>query len=218
VRQTFPSVKIYASPALSAALDGFLAGYADQLKQAIASNTQSSEQQQGFRDELALIEAGQKLAPDEILSQSGKRKISGRGIAINLEAHSVTAGDIWILDPSSGTLVAGDLVTLPFPFFDTACPSRWKESLDRLASAKFERLVPGHGAPMTRSAFELYRKAFAGLLTCAASDRSPEVCTEGWLRDAGAEKDQKLARVLAGYYMENSLRAAPDQRAKLCGE
>jgi hypothetical protein len=40
-----------------------------------------------------------------------------------------------------GTLVAGDLVTLPVPFLDTAKPLVWKEALARLSKVKFERLV-----------------------------------------------------------------------------
>ena len=52
---------------------------------------------------------------------------------MTLEARAVTAGDVWLFDPATRVLAAGDLVTLPAPFLDTACPERWKAALDRVA-------------------------------------------------------------------------------------
>jgi hypothetical protein len=133
----------------------------------------------------------------------------------------VTAADVWLLDRASGVLVAGDLVTLPAPFLDTACPRGWEAALARVAASEFRLLVPGHGAPMTRQDFESYRTAFGSLLRCAASERAATDCVDGWFRDGGAllaSQDSAFARSLVSYYVENSLRAAPAAVAKLCGE
>jgi glyoxylase-like metal-dependent hydrolase (beta-lactamase superfamily II) len=60
-------------------------------------------------------------------------------------ALGTSGGDLWLLDPASGTLVVGDFVTLPVPFFDTACAERWQRRLRQLAALPFERMVPGQG-------------------------------------------------------------------------
>ena len=188
----FPDVKIYASGAFNDARKGFLANYAKQLEEMIARTT--GEEQQRFRTELALIQAAEQLAPDEVIT--GTRRIGP--LELHLEKDAVTAGDLWIFDRNSGTLVAGDLVTLPVPFLDTACPANWKASLDHLAAVKFKRLIPGHGPVLNREQFERYRTAYANFLTCQND------CETAWLKDVGdlvPESDHAFTRQLLGYYL-----------------
>jgi glyoxylase-like metal-dependent hydrolase (beta-lactamase superfamily II) len=122
----------------------------------------------------------------------------------------VTAGDVWVFDPETRVLLAGDLVTLPAPFFESACPARWRASLAHLEKTPFDRLVPGHGAPITKPEFAVYRKAFSNLLDCAAGNASRNDCMDGWLSDASAlihsSQDASYARTLIGYYLDNYLR------------
>lgn len=220
VRAAYPHARFYASDALADALKGFLANYRAQLEQAIA---QSSDDQakQAWRDEIAIIDAGAKLAPDELVRGSRTLTIGGRTLQLHLEKHSVTAGDVWVLDLDAHVLVAGDLVTLPVPFLDTACPAHWKTALDDLAHADFRQLIPGHGAPMSRADFETYRKAFGKLLVCAGGKSPKSACVDGWIGDASpliAETDRAFAKTLLDYYIDNALRADPKKTAKLCGE
>lgn len=224
IRAAFPDVEIHASPALAGAMTGFLARYREQLEAMVEGAADDPEAQAPFLAELAILDAGTALAPDETVTASGERTLAGRTLRIGLETHAVTAGDLWLLDPETGVLAAGDLVTLPAPFFDTACPERWRSALDRLAETGFELLVPGHGEPMTRAAFETYRRAFGALLDCAASsERANEACIDGWLDGAGdliPEPDRPLARSLLAYYLDASLLATPSdpaKRAELCG-
>jgi hypothetical protein len=94
-------------------------------------------------------------------------------------------------------------------------------ALGHLAEAKLELLVPGHGARMTREQFESYRAGFEALLDCAASDQPEKVCVDGWMRDLGPlipESDRDFARTLLQYYIPNSLRAAAEKIARLCGD
>lgn len=194
IRERWPSVRIYASDAIHDALKGFLANYAKQLKPG---------------PELALIQAGDKLAPTDVIDVSGPRTIAGRKLEVNLEKNAVTAGDVWIFDPKTKVLVAGDLVTLPVPFFDTACPKRWQEALDHLAAKDFGVLIPGHGFILFRHSFERYRTAFGNLLACAASSQTNAQCADAWLKDADflVEKDQTdYARAALDYYLTNVLR------------
>jgi glyoxylase-like metal-dependent hydrolase (beta-lactamase superfamily II) len=107
-----------------------------------------------------------------------------------------------VLDEKTGVLIAGDLVTLPAPFLDTACPARWGESLDRLAKVEFDLLVPGHGAPMTHTQFASYRTAYRDLLAC---DKPKEQCIDAWVRGVGplmSGADERVTRVLMDYYVD----------------
>lgn len=220
VREAFPEVRIWASGALAQARLGFLADYRGQLVAAIEAS-QDPAARAAWKQELSLIDAGPALAPDEVVTAGGSRTIAGRPLEIGLERHAVTAGDIWVLDPETGVLAAGDLVTLPAPLLDTACPSGWQAALDRLASLDFEILVPGHGAPMTKDELEVYRSGFAALRSCAASDRTDQACIDGWLHDLGPlvpEADRELARALLQYYLQSSLRAPHQTLDHWCAE
>ncbi len=219
VRAAFPEVQVYASGAIDEAMHGFLAGYRKQLEGAIAQSKDPA-QIDSWREEIARIDAGRALYPDIVIDKTQTQRIAGRDFSLHLESHAVTAGDIWVFDPRSRVLAAGDLVTLPVPFLDTACPARWGDALGELARADFKTLIPGHGAPMSRAQFAAYRGAYAKLLACAAGDKNKSVCADGWLKDAQpllADGDLQFVRSLLDYYIDNSLRAPPDRRNKLCG-
>lgn len=218
VRREYPNVRIYASGALEGAMKGFLANYRSQLE-SIIPKTEDPKQQEAYRGEIAIIDSGRALYPDETITQTGPRTIAGRKFDVHLETRTVTAGDVWLVDRESGMVVAGDLVTLPAPFLDTACPARWREALDRLASMNFKTLVPGHGAVMSKAGFLTYRTAFDRLLDCAASNEEKNVCADGWLRDAVPlieETDEAFNKGIVSYYVD-VLRGDPAKTATLCG-
>ncbi|MBK9965452.1 MAG: MBL fold metallo-hydrolase [Holophagales bacterium] len=219
VKAAYPSVRVYASSAIDGALKGFLATYRAQLLEMIA-RAPEPEKTKEWRDEVARIDSGRALGPDEVVTSSGQREIAGRRLELHLESRAVTEGDVWIFDSATHVLVAGDLVTLPVPFLDTACPARWEAGLERLSTTDFRLLVPGHGAPMTRPAFETYRTAFDRLLSCASSPQEKEACVEGWMKDAGsllAGEDAGFVRSLADYYVGSVLRGDEKRLARLCG-
>ncbi|HEX7914810.1 MBL fold metallo-hydrolase [Rudaea sp.] len=218
IREAYPDVRVYASMAIAGAMGGFLANYRKQLVEAIAQ-TKGEKTAQSYRDEIAIIDAGHALYPDEVVAKSGTRRIAGRDFELHLQARAVTEGDVWLYDPATRTLVAGDLVTLPVPLFDTACPARWQSALADLDRVQFKTLVPGHGAPMQRTQFAVYRHAYANLLACAATDKDKNACIDGWLADAKpllADADTAFVRMLAGYYIDNSLRAPKAKIDQLC--
>ncbi|HUR80366.1 MAG TPA: MBL fold metallo-hydrolase, partial [Thermoanaerobaculia bacterium] len=188
----FAGVPIYASGAFAEARGGFLANYAKQLEEMIAKS--GGEEKQRFETELALIRNGDALQPTVVVTEN--RKLGA--LELHLEKDAVTAGDLWIFDPKSKTLVAGDLITLPVPFLDTACPQKWKGALDRLSAVKFDRVIPGHGPVMTRAQFERYRTAYVNFLTCEKE------CEAQWLKDVGdlvPESEHEFTKQLLGYYL-----------------
>jgi glyoxylase-like metal-dependent hydrolase (beta-lactamase superfamily II) len=172
-----------------------------------------------MRAEVALIDQGAALGPTEIVAKSATLDIAGRVLQVNLETHAVTAGDVWVFDPETRLLFAGDLVTLPAPFFESACPSRWRSALAHLEKQPFDLLVPGHGSAMHKKGFTAYAKAFSSLLACAAGDAPKNVCIDGWINEAPAlidSKDVSYARTLIAYYMDNYLRHPSERVRTLC--
>ncbi len=209
LRAAYPKLTVYASPAIDEAMSGFLA---DSRKQALQFLEQPGDpvQQADVRADVATIESGKAVYPDINITAAGERILAGRPLRIGFEADSVTAGDVWLFDAATDTLAAGDLVTLPVPFFDTACPEKWSESLARLQEVKFKLLVPGHGPVMDRKMFGTYRSAFDKLVQCAASKAEPGTCRDGWIADAAPlladDEQRKLAGMLLDYYLGVVLR------------
>jgi glyoxylase-like metal-dependent hydrolase (beta-lactamase superfamily II) len=219
LRAAFPGIPVYASSAIVGARKGFLADYRAHLVTEIAQPGKTPESQASMRAEIALIDQGADLGPTNVVKKSILLTIAGRRLQLHLESHAVTAGDVWVLDPETHVLLAGDLVTLPAPFFESACPSGWQTSLAHLSKAPFEWLVPGHGAPMRRPAFDAYRKAFSNLLACAAGDAAKNSCVDGWVADAAellGSDDVSYSRTLIGYYIENYLRHPTERIQKFC--
>jgi glyoxylase-like metal-dependent hydrolase (beta-lactamase superfamily II) len=219
LRSEYPDARVYASGAIDAALHGFLADYRATLRKQLDEAKGDAVKQAGLRDELAIIDAGAQLAPDERVTATRERYLVGRKMTVGLVRNAATPGDVYLLDPASGVLASGDLVTLPVPFLDTACPQGWRRALDTLHTVQFELIVPGHGAPMRREEFEAYRRAYGHLLDCAGTTHSKAECTEGWLHDVGPlvpPSQQQFARVLLDYYMDRSLRADAKHTAAMC--
>jgi glyoxylase-like metal-dependent hydrolase (beta-lactamase superfamily II) len=219
LRAAFPDIRVYASSAIDGARGGFLADYRAQLVAEIAGSAKNPEARESMRAEVALIDVGPALGPTETITASGPVTIAGRVLRLHLESHAVTAGDVWVFDPETRVLLAGDLVTLPAPFFESACPARWRASLTHLEKARFDWLVPGHGAPMHKKQFTAYQKAFSNLLDCAAGAVRKNLCIDGWINDASiliSSEEVSYARTLIGYYVDNYLRHPSERVRSFC--
>ena len=220
IRAVYPDARIYASGALVGAMQGFLADYRRDLEGAL-HQMPNDPQAPGWRDELVIIDAAPRSFADEQIEESGRRTIAGRKLIVNLAAPAVTAGDVWVFDPATHVVAAGDLVTLPVPFLDTACPQGWKDALDKISGVQFTTLIPGHGAPMPHEGFESYRSAYGNLLACAGvQDKADGDCVEGWIADAGTlitDGEQQRARKMMSYYVSNILRGKAERIRKMCG-
>jgi glyoxylase-like metal-dependent hydrolase (beta-lactamase superfamily II) len=220
LRAAHPALRVHASNAIEGAMGDFLKTYRGQLQGAMAKSKDADERAR-YQAEVALIDQGKALYPDERIAATGVRALGGREFLVGYEKDAVTAGDVWLLDRDARLLVAGDLVTLPAPFLDTACPQRWQAALKRLEAQPFDKLVPGHGPVLDRAGFVRYRTAYDNLLACAASKADANACAAGWHRDAGAwlrtDADRKAADALLGYYLGQVLRGQDaERRAKRC--
>ena len=219
VRRAFPRVRVHASGALAGARAGFLKEYRAQLVEVLARAT-DAEARAGYRAELALLDAGPALGPDVVIRATGAATVAGRALVLGLAPWAVTEGDVWLFDQASGVLAAGDLVTLPVPLLDTACPAGWKAALAALARERFTVLVPGHGPPLDRDGLAAYREGFDHLLACGASARPAAACVEGWLADLGPlvpPGEQAFASAMLSHYVQAVLRDGDERAAQHCG-
>jgi glyoxylase-like metal-dependent hydrolase (beta-lactamase superfamily II) len=220
LRREFPNVRVYASGALNEARRNFLAKYREQLE-TVMPQTSNPAAREAYTTELHLIDNAAALEPDVVVTATQRLDFGGRTIELHLENRAVTGGDLWLYDATDRLAVSGDLVTLPVPFLDTACPTGWSAALDHISQTAFRTLIPGHGAPMSRAGFETWRKAYGNLLTCAASSATKDACIDGWVRDAAplvkGENAERM-RSMLDYYVAGVLRGQPENIRQLCGQ
>jgi glyoxylase-like metal-dependent hydrolase (beta-lactamase superfamily II) len=211
LREAFPRAAIYSHrPALEDALSGFLARGAEANRRRLADPALDPGQREDARTDLTTVEAGARLYPTISVEQSQTITIGGRQLEVHV-AQAASAGDLWLYDPAAKLAIAGDLITLPAPFLDTACPKNWRAELDAVLGTPFDKLEPGHGRMMTRADVVLYRDAFGALLDCAASSAASDACADQWAKAAAPLLDQssgdiEQADAYARYYIENILR------------
>ncbi|MGZ8282593.1 MAG: MBL fold metallo-hydrolase [Allosphingosinicella sp.] len=219
IRAAFPAAPLYATNAVDGALAGFLQDGRTRAERMLADGQVPPERQAEIRRFLAVMDHSESLRPTRPVTASADLVVAGRALRMNVAEHAATAADLWILDPASGLLIAGDLVVAEVPFMDTACAEGWRRALDALAATSFTTLIPGHGAPMDRARFLAWRTAFGNLLDCGASERPRGDCVAGWRRDAapfiGAGRETMIDE-MTGYYLDTRLRAAPEERQRYC--
>lgn len=216
IRAVFPRANLYTSNAVRAALDDFLARGLARSKARLADPNVSDAAKAETRLGVEAIEDRADLIPDRPVTGPTTIPFGPRPLRLFLAKDAATAGDTYLYDPTSRTLVAGDLVVLPVPFFDTACSEGWRKALDAIARQPFATLIPGHGPSLTRAQFMTYRTAFGRLIDCAESKAAKADCIAGWRRDAGplltGPKDAANADLLLDDYFDNGLRDPAFQR------
>ncbi|HWV60451.1 MAG TPA: MBL fold metallo-hydrolase [Sphingopyxis sp.] len=204
LRHSWPRIKVYGTSAIDGALTGFLANSAAASRKALEAGTIPATAVADVKGDLATIERGQELRPDVLVDEPSDMAIAGRPLSLRVAHHAVTERDLWIYDAAEKRAIVGDLVTVPVPFLDTACPDGWLTALDEVAASGAEQIVPGHGPIMTITDFNRWRGAFGDFIACAKGASALETCSAGWA--AGAAKwigdDTVRAKAMADYYGE----------------
>lgn len=211
LRQAWPGAVVYANDtALGAALSGFLQKGLEANRRMLADPATPAALASDLRGDIATVDQGERLRPTHSIETSRTLTIGGRALDLRV-ARGASEGDIWLYDPATRLVASGDLITLPAPFLDTACPDLWRAELEAILATPFTRLAPGHGRELTRPEVQLYRDAFNALLDCAAGDAPAAACADGWaastapLLDA-ASGGEAAARSYAAYYVGEVLR------------
>lgn len=219
IRAAFPGAQVYASLAIEGAITGFLRRSRASNQQALDAGRLPEANRAEVLRAFAVMDAPDSLRPTRPVTRSATMRIAGRRLQVNLARFAATEGDVWLYDPAARLAVVGDLVVAAVPFMDTACPEGWRRALGEIAATPFTILIPGHGEPMDRTAFEHWRTAFDNLLDCGASDRPRADCVAGWRRDAARfipAGREAMVDNLVGHYLDSRLRAAPEERRRYC--
>lgn len=223
LKAAYPAARLYTTRAVEAALDGFLSAGAARAAEALRNPDLPEADRVRLQRGLSTVRERIALLPDRPVDGQMALPVVGRDLELNVTDHAVTESDVWVWDPATKTVIAGDLVTLPAPLFDTACPDGWLAALAMIDAKPHERVVPGHGFPMDRGQFRSYRIAFENLVRCA-NEYAGAVCAEGWLRDAAALLDaaagrdigdKEYARAAVEYYVDQIIRSE-SKRAEFC--
>lgn len=219
LRADFPGLKVYASNAINSALTGFLASSAAEDENYVNDSRLPEELRADIRGEMLTIRNGDALKPDVVITASRPMSLGGRTFVVNLARDAATSGDGWLYDEKSGVAALGDLVTLPAPFLDTACPEGWKSALAQIAATEFTIAIPGHGPPLTPAQIALYRRAFESFIACAGSLRPNSECGTVWADKikpllASDGGDAKRATAIAADYVQ--MLRANGSRSKYC--
>lgn len=204
LKAAFPDIKVYGTSAIDGALTGFLATSAEASRKALAEGAIPAVAIPDVEGDLATIARGAELRPDIVVDESRDTTIAGRPLSLRVARHAVTARDLWIYDAAEKRAIVGDLVTMPVPFLDTACPEGWLKALDEVAASGAEQVVPGHGPIMPIADFTLWHRAFVDFIACARGTGALEVCSAGWLAVAAKwiGDDTARAKAMADYYGE----------------
>lgn len=223
VKAGHPDARVYTTAAVDRVLapDGFLARNLAAAKARPPDPKASVVRQEETALFIATMANADGLRPDVVVERSGPLTLGGRPLSVHVTPDAVTDADLWLYDEATHVAVLGDLVTLPAPFFETACPGRWQDALDEVWATPFQIAVPGHGEPMTRPQFDSYRRAFGAFRLCVAGDTAAAACAAGWTRDVGpllgSDADRRQATEYAAYYVDflrKNGNASPDCRVK----
>jgi glyoxylase-like metal-dependent hydrolase (beta-lactamase superfamily II) len=208
VKAAYPQAKVYTTRAVDRALapGGFLARNIAVARERPSDPKASATRQEETALFIATMDASDSLRPDVAVEKSARMTIAGRPLSVRVALDAVTDADLWLYDEATSVAIIGDLVTLPAPFFETACPARWQSALDEVWATPFKTAVPGHGPLMTRADFDTYRKAFGNFRSCVGSESPAATCAAGWTKDVGTllatDADRRQASDFATYYVE----------------
>lgn len=207
IKAVFPEARVYATSGIDAVLapGGFLERGLARARARVSDATVPEAERVETALFLETMDNAQFLRPDIVASESGRMRIARRRFDVRVTNGAVSEADIWLYDSRTRVAVLGDLVTFPSPFFESACPDAWRAELDAVWTTPFALAIPGHGEPMSRAQFDVYRSAFNAFMDCVGSESEASICTTIWADGVAEflsdEHETSEARAYASYYV-----------------
>lgn len=219
IKAVHPGARIYTTRAVNGAIaeGGFLQRGAARARARLQQPDVPANEREETEIFLTTMQHTEALLADVPVERSGRTRVAGKRLDVHVTAGAVSAADIWLYDRRSRVVVLGDLVTFPAPFFESACPDVWRAELDAVWATPFRTAIPGHGEPMTRVQFNVYRTAFGAFIDCVNSQTEAAQCASGWATGVAqflnGDEAQSEAAAYANYYvgfLREGGGAAPD--------
>ncbi|MGD9981227.1 MAG: MBL fold metallo-hydrolase [Hyphomonadaceae bacterium] len=207
LKAAYPNARIYSTSAVHRAIAprGFLVRNMEGAQAMLAGTEITPIQREEVQIFLDTMAESDVLRPDVVIDRAQRMRLGGRRFDLRVTNGAVTDRDLWLYDRRSRLAVIGDLVTFPAPFFETACPQRWREALDDVWATSFRTVIAGHGEPMTRAQFNVWRTAYGAFIDCVSSGAEPAACGSAWAESTaqfnGDERGRRRAAGMAGYYV-----------------
>lgn len=208
LKAAHPGARVYTTNAIDRVLapGGFLVRNIEASRARLAQPDVPPVEREEREIYLATIAASDMLRPDVVLDRSQRMRIAGRRLDVRITDGAVSEADVWLYDRRTRVAVIGDLVTFPAPFFESACPDRWRAALDEVWATPFRTVIPGHGEPMTRDEFGAWRAAYGAFIDCVNSEMAAAECAAAWTEGisqfiTGDETAQRTAPEMAEYYV-----------------
>ena len=208
IKAAYPQAPLFATSAIDRVIEpgGFLTRNLDGARAMMAAGELAGVQQEEAQIFIDTMAASNDLRPDVVIERTQRLRIAGKRLDVHVTSGAVTEHDLWLYDRRTRVVILGDLVTFPAPFFETACPDRWRTELDAVWRTPFRTAIPGHGEPMSRAQFDLYRTAFGAFIDCASSSAPASQCAADWTARiapfiASDERAQRMAPEMAEYYV-----------------
>ncbi len=210
LKAVYPSARLYTTSAVDRVIapGGFLVRNMDGARAMLAGSEITQVQREEVQIFLDTMAESHVLRPDVVIDRTQRLRLGGRRFDAHVTNGAVTDADVWFYDRRTHVAVIGDLVTFPAPFFETACPQRWREALDEVWMTPFRIAIPGHGEPMTRDQFNTWRLAYGALIDCAGSDAEAVSCASAWAQamavfNNGQPQGAGMAQYYVGYLRDN---------------
>jgi len=207
IKSIFPDAPVYTTRAIEGAIapGGFLVRNLERTRQRAADPATPEGEREEMAIYIATMDDAESLRPDIAVEGSQRMRIAGRRLDVRVTGGAVSAADIWLYDRRTRVVVLGDLVTFPAPFFESACPDAWRAELDAIWATPFRIAVPGHGEPMTRDQFNVYRTAYGAFIDCVNSEGEVAQCASRWEEGVAQflpnDAARAEARAYAAYYV-----------------
>ncbi len=218
LRAVYPKAELVATNAVDGALVGFFPQSRAKNDELIASGQLPPPQLEDLKLGRAAIDDTANLRPSRPVTKSGPIDLAGRAFDAHVAPFAATEADLWLYDPATKTAIVGDLVVAEVPFFDSGCLDGWRHALAEIEVTPFERLIPGHGDPMTHAQFTAWHAAFDAWVDCAASTAETKECVARWRTGAAPfipRGDEARVDEYATYYTDEILRS-PAARERFC--
>ena len=203
--ERWPDAPVFASRAIEGVIEGFMRPSVARGQAFLDSGQAPPALAEDVRGDIAVIERAEELIPDRALEAIGSLPAGDGRLQVRIAEYAATEADVWLFDPASGVAAVGDLITLPAPFLDTACPDGWLAALDEVLAEPFRLVVPGHGPVMGRAEVERYRTALGAFIDCARGTTEAETCAGDWAAAVSdlqeTEFNRGQAAGFAAYYV-----------------